>query len=139
MYRLYKKPCPVVFQFIPQCVAGIGKVPCTSLNEEPILYLSLKQEGVQYFILPVLCNPSILSNSIKIFILVVRHCIVRVPKNIMLDLSSDWDCWTVGLWDCGTVEKWNWEWGYRATAHPITLTAHFPKLLISNSLVLNGA
>ena len=73
-----------MFQFIPQCVAGIGEVPGSSLYEEAILYLPMKQKSVEYFILPVLRNPGILSNSIKIFSLIVRCFIVRVPKYIFM-------------------------------------------------------
>ena len=73
-----------MFQFIPQCVAGIGEVPGSSLYEEAILYLPMKQKSVKYFILPVLRNPGILSNSIKIFSLIVRCFIVRVPKYIFM-------------------------------------------------------
>ena len=79
-YRLYQQTCPVVFELIPQAIAGIGKVPCPSLYEEAIFYLPLKQKVVEDFILPVICNPCIFSDSIKIVILIVWCFKIRFPK-----------------------------------------------------------
>ena len=52
-YRFYEQPCPIMFEFIPQTVAGSGKVPGTRLYKEAILYFSFEQESVKDFILPV--------------------------------------------------------------------------------------
>ena len=68
-----------MFQLIPQAVAGRGKVPGTSLYEEAILYLALKQKGVQNFILPIISNPLIISDFIKIFISIIGYLIFRYP------------------------------------------------------------
>ena len=51
---LYQETSPVVFDFKPQSVACVDKVPSTCLNEEPILDLALEQELVQDLILLVL-------------------------------------------------------------------------------------
>ena len=60
-----------MFELIPQAVAACGEVPGTSLYEEAILYLALKQKGVEDFILPVFWNLFISSDSIKISIFIV--------------------------------------------------------------------
>ena len=83
-----------MFQLIPQAVAGGGKVPSASLDEEAILYLPLKQKDVKDFILPIFWNLLISSDSTKICIFIIGLFFIWSPiqRNVLIQIHNRSNC-----------------------------------------------